>query len=382
VKVVSVLTSASDGGAEFAAVAMLDALAARGHDVVLLSNQAGIGRDTRVAVRPVALGSKLSRRTYPTLAAAAPVLLARLRRALEREAPYDALLVHFKKEQLLAPALPRGLRPVLAWAEWGPVPSPLRRGPANRAYRWAARDVDAVLAVSSGTQASVVAAGVDPRRVHVVHNVVSAEDVRPDPAGGDRLRAELGIAQEAFVIGCVSRWHPKKRNDVVVDAALRLAADRDGRPVALVMAGDGDMEAALRARAAPLGPAAHFLPTPGPRLTGVLSACDAVVFCPSPTEGAPRAVILTMLCERPCVAGGREGVTDLLAPGTGAIAEPEHDPAAVAALLRRYRDDPALGRREGAAARRRAAEMHDAERIGAQVERLLRLDGGAGTPPR
>jgi glycosyltransferase involved in cell wall biosynthesis len=379
-KVVSVLTSDAEGGAEFAAVAMLDALAARGHDVVLLSNQAGIGRNTGVAVRPVALGPKLSRRTYPGLTAGAPVLLARLRRALEREAPYDALLVHFKKEQLLASLLPRRLRPVLAWAEWGPVPPPLRGGPARRAYRWAAREVAAVLAVSSGTRASVVATGIDPGRVHVVHNAVSADEIRPDAEAGERLRAELGIAPDAFVVGCVSRWHPHKRNDVAVDAALRLAAERDARPIALVMAGDGETEAALRARAAPLGPAAHFLPTPGPRVTGVLSACDAVVFCPAPTEGAPRAVILTMLCERPCVAGGPEGVADLLAPD--AIAEPEHDPAAVAALLRRYRDDPALARREGAAARRRAAEMHDAGRIGAQVERLLRPAGGARTPPR
>jgi glycosyltransferase involved in cell wall biosynthesis len=112
----------------------------------------------------------------------------------------------------------------------------------------------------------------------------------------------------------------------------------------------------------------------------VLSACDAVVFCPAPTEGAPRAVILAQLCERPCVASGPEGVTDLLP--ASAIAEPEHDPAAVAALLRRYRDDPELARREGAAARRHAAGMHDAERIGAQLERLLRLDGAAGRPRR
>jgi glycosyltransferase involved in cell wall biosynthesis len=373
VKIVSVLTSAADGGAEFAAVAMLEALAARGHDVAMLSNRAGIGRDTHVAVRPVALGPKLSRRTYPGLTAGAPVLLARLRRALEREEPYDALIVHFKKEQLLASLLPRRLRPVLAWAEWGPVPQPLRQGPAGMVYRWAARDVDAVLAVSAATRDSVVAAGVDGRRVHVVHNVVSAEEVRPDPAAGGRLRTELGIAPEAFVIGCVSRWHPDKRNDVAVDAALRLTADGSARPVALVMAGDGEMEAALRARAHELGPAAHFLPTPGPRLTGVLSACDAVVFCPAPTEGAPRAVILTMLCERPCVASGPEGVVDLLP--ADAIADPEHDPEAVAALLRRYRDDPELVRSEGAAAQRRAAQMHDAERIGAQVERLLRPAG-------
>jgi glycosyltransferase involved in cell wall biosynthesis len=369
VKVVSVLTTDASGGAEFAAVALLDQIAARGHEVVMLSDQPGIGRDTRVQVRPVALGPKLSTRTYPALAAMGPVLLARLRRALEREAPYDVLLVHFKKEQLLAAALPRRLRPTLAWAEWGPVPFPLRRGLPNRLYRRAGRSVHAVLAISTGTRESVVEAGIDPARVHVVHNVVSADEIRPDPDGGRRLRAELDIADDAFVVGCVSRFHPKKRNDVAVDAALLLAGDAGARRVELVMAGDGETEAELRARAAPLGRAAHFIPTPGPRLTGVLAASDVVVFCPSPTEGAPRAVILAMLCERPSVAAGPEGVTDLLEPED--IAVPEHDPAAVAALLRGYRDDPARGRAAGAAARLRAAAMHDPAAIGAQVEALL-----------
>jgi len=368
-KIVSVMTTASRGGAEFAAVALLDALSAAGHETVMLSNQPGIGRATRVAERHVELGPKLSTRSYPALAAASPLLLARLARALRREAPYDVLMLHFKKEQLLALGLPRRLRPRLAWVEWGPLPAPLRHGLPNRLYRRAAEPVQAVLAISSGTRRSLIEAGLDPAQVHVVHNVVDAGEIRPDPSAGRAFRAALGIPGEAFVIGCVSRFHPKKRNDVAIDAALQLAGD-----VHLVMAGEGETEAALRARAAPLGAAAHFIPTPRRDLPAFLSACDVTVFCPSPTEGAPRAVITAMLAERPCVATGAEGVVDLLAPGTGAIAAPEHDPDAVAALLRGYRDDPERARREGAAARRRAAAMHDAHAIAERVERLL----GAG----
>ena len=48
VKIVSVMTTDAAGGAEFAAVEMLDALAASGHDVVMLSDQSDIGRQTRV----------------------------------------------------------------------------------------------------------------------------------------------------------------------------------------------------------------------------------------------------------------------------------------------------------------------------------------------
>jgi glycosyltransferase involved in cell wall biosynthesis len=373
-KIVSVMTTTSDGGAEFAAISLLDALAARGHETVMLTDKRGIVRDSRVREAPLELGPKLSRRTWPGLGAKSPLLLARLRRALRAEAPYDVLLLHFKKEQLLAAALPRDLRARTAWAEWGPVPFPLRRGLPNRAYRRAARDVHAVLAISAGTRESVIAAGVAAERVHVVPNVVSGDEIAPDREAGARLRHELGIPSGAFAVGCVSRFHPKKRNDVAIDAALLLRADEGGREsssVHLLLAGDGETEAELRERARPLGDAAHFLPTPGPRIAQVLSAFDVSVFCPSPTEGAPRAVIAAMLTELPCVATGAEGVADLLAPGTGVIASPENDPAAVAEALRAFRDDPELRRSTGAAARRHALALHDADTIARRLEQLL-----------
>lgn len=370
-KIVSVLTTSSQGGAEFAAVQLLDALTARGHETVLLSNQAGITRDSRVREVPVAVGPKLSRGTWAQLAASSPALLARLRRALELEAPYDVLLVHFKKEQLLAAALPERLRPVLAWAEWGPIPFPFRRGVSRMLYARAGRPVRAVLAISEETRRTVVAAGVAPEKVHVVPNVVSAEEVRFSAEARARVRAELGVADDGFVIGCISRFNAKKRNDVAVAAALELASENGARPVHLVMAGDGETEEALRAQAAPLGERAHFLPTPGAGVPDLLSACDTTVFCPSPTEGAPRAIILAMLCERPCVATGPEGATGLLVPGTGAIADPPNEPGPVAALLRAYRADPERAAREGAAARTRAAGLHDADAIAARIETYL-----------
>ena len=57
-KIVSVMTTSSRGGAEFAAVEMLDALIDRGHEAVMLTDQPQIGRDTRVRVRPLEIGAK------------------------------------------------------------------------------------------------------------------------------------------------------------------------------------------------------------------------------------------------------------------------------------------------------------------------------------
>ncbi|HLH14648.1 MAG TPA: glycosyltransferase, partial [Solirubrobacteraceae bacterium] len=108
-KIVSVMTTDSSGGAEFAAVEMLEALRARGHEVVMLTDMAAIGRDTGVRVAPVQLGPKLSTRSWTALALRWPALLARLRAALREQAPYDVLLVHYKKEQLMARMLPREL---------------------------------------------------------------------------------------------------------------------------------------------------------------------------------------------------------------------------------------------------------------------------------
>jgi glycosyltransferase involved in cell wall biosynthesis len=366
VKVVSVLTSEARGGAEFAAVAMLDALSARGHEAVLLTNQPQMADGRDVRVRPIALGPKLSTRSWRSLALRWPLLLARLRRELAREAPYDALLVHFKKEQLLAAVLPARLRSRLTWAEWGPVPLPFRSGAPRRAYVAAARRASVVMAISEGTLESVAQAGVPRRKLTVVPNAVRADEIRFDERGRERVRADLGVEPRDFLVGCISRLHPKKRNDVVVDAVAQL-----GDGVRLLFAGEGETEDALRDRARELGVNAQFIPTPREEVAAVLSAFDVSVFCPSPTEGAPRAVIIAMLAARPCISTGREGVADLIEPGTGTIVHPDDDASALAEVLRAYRHDPGRCAGEGARARRRAVERFDAPVVGELLERLM-----------
>jgi glycosyltransferase involved in cell wall biosynthesis len=366
-KIVSVMTTASAGGAEFAAVEMLDALAARGHDVVMLSNVAGIGRDTAVRVEPLQIGPKLSVRSWRRLLVSWPEYVWRLRRALERQLPYDVLLVHYKKEQLMVPWLPRRLRPQVVWAEWGPVPYPLRRGLPRRAYLHAAQGASHVMAISAGTKASVEEVGVPSRKVAVIPNVVDVDGIRFTSSGRNAVRGRLGIPADAFVVGCISRFHPKKRNDVVVEAVACLADPR----VHLIMAGAGETEPELRAQAGPLGDRAHFVPTPTGDVADVMSAFDVSVFCPSPTEGAPRATILGMLVERPCLATGAEGVADLIRPEFGAITDPENDPAALAGLLKRYLGDPELAARQGRAAREWAERVYARGVVAAQIEQLL-----------
>lgn len=372
-KIVSVMTTDSSGGAEFAAVEMLEALRQRGHDTVMLTDMAGMARDTDVTVSPIELGPKLSTRSWIGLMLRWPSLRKRLRTALRAQEPYDVLMVHYKKEQLLAGMLPPELRRTIVWEEWGPVPFPLRRGLPRRAYLRAAERAALVLAISEGTRSSVAEVGVPAEKIVVVPNVLRADEIRFTEQGRARVRGELGIPPEAFVVGCISRFHPKKRNDVVVNAVRAL----EDPSVHLILAGSGETEDELRALAQPLGERVHFIDTPGAEVPDVLSAFDVSVFCPSPTEGAPRAVILGMLASRPCLSTGAEGVADMITPELGGISSPENDPAALQAMIAPYLGDPQRVAREGAAARAYAEQTYAAPVVAKRIEQLLEDAMGA-----
>jgi glycosyltransferase involved in cell wall biosynthesis len=203
--------------------------------------------------------------------------------------------------------------------------------------------------------------------VHIVPNALPVPQSYFSQSGRIRVRQEHWIPLDAPVVGCVSRFHAKKRNDVLVDAVARLGRD----DVHLILAGEGDAEADLRRRARPLGERVHFRPTPGPDIANVCSAFDVSVFCPSATEGAPLAVIHSMLASRPCLASADEGVAGLIVPGAGAICTPEHDPAALAELLREYLYDPARRAREGAVAASIADHLFAAPTVAARIEALI-----------
>lgn len=370
-RIASIQTTRERGGAEYANVDLLDALAARGHDVVLITNVPDIATGTRVRVREARLGPKLSRRSLLAVAAMAPLIFLRLARAVRAERP-SVLLLHFKKEQLLCSLLPRRLAPAIVWAEWGPVPPPMRRGPARALYALAARRADKVISVSRGTRDTVVAAGVPGEKVEVVPNLVDVHAVGFDHSARARLRAAWGADEQTMVVGCISRFQKRKRNDVVIDAMAHLDGDAK-----LVLAGEGDQEADLRARAAPHGDRVRFEPNVRGHVEEFLSACDVLVFAPSPTEGEPRVIVMAQLVGVPVIATHPEGAEGLIAPGAGMIVSPAHEPRALARALAEYRDDPDRRRREGAAARQSTLASHEPERTLEAVERLLADGRGA-----
>lgn len=365
-RIVSIQTTAERGGAEYANVDLLAGLKRRGHDVVLLTNLPDLVVGTSVPARPLHIGPKLARRSVARLALQLPLILLRLVFALRAERPAVTIL-NFKKEQLLCALLPRRLTGEIVWIEWGPVPPPMRRGPARSLYALAARRARAVLAVSAGTAQTVRNTGVPDANVLVIPDLVNLHEVAFDACARERARSALGVDDQTLVVGCIARFQRRKRTDVLIDAMAHLD---DG--VLLLLAGEGEEEPALRERAARYGERVRFVPNVRGHVEEFLSGCDLLAFAPSPTEAdKPRVIVMAQLAGLPIVATHPEGAGVLREPGLGTIVSPHNDPGAVAAVLVEYRSDPQRRRREGEAASRAIRESFDPEATLGRVEEAL-----------
>ena len=222
-KIVSVMTTDSSGGAEFAAVEMLEALRQRGHETVHAHRSCPASAGTPTwRCSPISLGPKLSSTSWAGLAAAlAAAARAPAPRAARPRRPTTCCWSTTRRSSCWPACCPTTLRGTVVWAEWGPVPFPLRKGqPAPRLPRGrrARRARDGGL---RGDQALGRGGRRRGARSWSSRTCCAREEIRFSEEGRARVRAELGIPADAFVVGCISRFHPKKRNDVVVAAVER-----------------------------------------------------------------------------------------------------------------------------------------------------------------
>ncbi len=228
------------------------------------------------------------------------------------------------------------------------------------AARLAARCVDAFVAVSHETALFARGRGeVAESRLSVIPNGIELDRFHPDPSARARVRAELGIAPGAWVVGTVGRLSPEKNQALLVRAVAPLLDDRHR----LLVAGDGPLLPALTALSTGLGiaPFVHLL---GDRrdVPEILNALDAFVLS-SDSEGLPLVIPEAMATGLPVVATRVGGVPDVLEDGRTGFLVPSGDEAGLRDRLVRLRDDRALGLAIGAAARDAAQARFSAERM-------------------
>ena len=233
------------------------------------------------------------------------------------------------------------------------------------AMRWAARRSDALVGVSVATATELQRTlGVTPPRLQIVPNGIPLRT-----GARDRVRIELSIAPAELLIVAVGNLYPVKGHAVLLDA---LATLRDHRGWSLAIAGRGEEEAALRARAAAAGIAerVHIL---GFRndIPDILAAGD-IFAMPSLSEGLPLALVEAMSFGLPIVVSRVGGIPEVVTDNVHALLVPPSDVGALAAALRALIGDPARRSRLGDSARTRARRDYAIATMADRYERLYR----------
>jgi glycosyltransferase involved in cell wall biosynthesis len=93
-------------------------------------------------------------------------------------------------------------------------------------------------------------------------------------------------------------------------------------------------------------------------MPGLFASVDAVVL-PSYREGLPKGLIEAAACGLPLVTTDVPGCREVVADGVDGLLVPPRSAGALAQAIARLQDDPALARRLGEAARRKALEHFD-----------------------
>ncbi len=204
--------------------------------------------------------------------------------------------------------------------------------------RATARRLAAHLAVGSGAAREVERlCGLPPGSVRPVPNGVP--DVVSSRAGGERPPGP------DFVVGAVGRLHRHKGLDVLIRAVAQLP------DVRLVLVGDGPERGALERLADALDMRARLTVTGWTDEPRTYLPSFDVVALPSRLEGLPLALLEAMLAGRAVVATDVGSVSDAVVDGKTGLIVPVDAPEAMAAALRRLRNDAGLRIRLGAAAR-------------------------------
>jgi glycosyltransferase involved in cell wall biosynthesis len=229
-------------------------------------------------------------------------------------------------------------------------PTPWSRENARKRLltRAAAHLANAVVAVSQATRQVLLDAGVPARKLRLIRSGLRPPAHLPSRA---QARARLGLSPDAFVVSALARLEPHKGLADLIEAAVRVPDPQTALQV--VIAGEGPERPGLeRLAAARLGPRAKFLGRVAD--TGDLYAAADVFALPSYLEGFGLVYLEAAFHGVPSIGTRVGGVPEAVLDEKTGLLVPPGQPSALAAAIRRLRDDPALRRQLGEAAQTRA----------------------------
>lgn len=227
---------------------------------------------------------------------------------------------------------------------------------------------DAAIAVSGSTRDFLVRQRHVPAgKVRLIWNGAPLDEFAPvarERALG--VRRELGLPEDALVIGAIGRLNEQKGHRYLLDAARSVFARSDAW---LLIAGDGDLMQPLRAQAAELGIAGRVV-FAGHRadVPELLGAIDVFAIS-SNYEGTPLTLFEAMAAGKPIVSTAVDGCREVLEDGRNGLLVTVRDSSGLAEALLRMLQDAALRARLAAVAREDSKRYDVAECV-RQMEAL------------
>ncbi|MBN1203277.1 MAG: glycosyltransferase family 4 protein [Anaerolineae bacterium] len=341
---------------------MTGAAGSEGHLLVLLHGLRARGLDARLWIlvepgspvqgyvdRAEALGIPTER--LPIARHIAPGLWRTLA-ARFRQAQPDAVHTHLLHADLYGiPAARRAKVPVVISSRHND--DKFRRWPPIRLlHRWLWRQTNAGIAISEAIRRFCIdVEGVPADRIHTIYYGLNPASIKAPTGARTELCETLNIPTDALIVGSVCRLIEQKGLVYGLRGFVQIAGQV---PEAhYVIAGDGDLRAALKAeaRALGLGGRVHFL---GWRSDAhaVLAALD-VLLAPSLWEGFGLVFLEAMALHVPVISTCVSAIPEVVIDGETGWLVPPGDANAIAAALLDALTHPDVMRARGANGRRR-----------------------------
>lgn len=361
IKIASVLHFPEFGGPHNQMLRLTHPFAARGVEcLAVLPEGAGAGRLRAggVPVEIIEMGrvrAVKDLRVQAKMAARFPVDMWQLIRLFRREKPDVVQLSGLMNPHAAIAARLLGIPVMWQLLDTRP-PMPLRRV-MMRPIRWLS---DSLMPIGHNVAKAHPGAESFGHRMVVFYPPVDTEAFRPLPDSDRPLRAELGIARDAPLVGVIGNINPQKGHEYFVEAA---AIVHGMMPEAkFVVAGHiypnhrGYYEGLLaRAEKRGLIPGKDIFYL-GSRqdIPDILASIDVFVLASVPnSEGTPTVILEAMACGVPVVASDVASVREVVADGETGYVVPSMDPAKMAARLMELLGDSARARSFGQAGRKR-----------------------------
>ncbi len=226
-----------------------------------------------------------------------------------------------------------------------------------------------VIAVSESTRDYVVQVeGMDPGRVTTIYNGIDLGIYKPRPELKAAMRVKYGLPSDAFVIAGVGRLSYQKNFALFLDVAALVLAQHPN--AYFVIAGTGNEEATLRAKAHSLGidSRVRFLGYVGD-MPSLYPAIDMLLLT-SRYEGLPITILEAMATGTAMVSSRLDGVKEVLSDGEDSALVSPGDAQEFARRVGELIDQPGLMLRYRAAAIEKVRSRFSAEAGTRAVEQV------------